>query len=124
MRVIDGAANTRTGGSHHDDRHVESAGAGPTLIACDLQKVDDVEGVVGELDFEDRFAAAVGDSHRRADQSALVERGIPRGSQTLRGGEDAAERRADVFAEDVGYAEIRLAVVEGQPNCLNESRHA
>ena len=34
--------------------------------------------------------------------------------QPLRGGEDAAQRRADVFAEDVGDAEVLFAVVKRQ----------
>ena len=43
--------------------------------------------------------------------------------QTLRGGEDAAERRPDIFAEDIGDAEMFFAVVEGQANGLNEGGH-
>ena len=43
--------------------------------------------------------------------------------QALRGGEHAAERRADVLAEDVGDAEVLLAVVQGQADGLNQRRH-
>ena len=60
-------------------RHVEVAAAGPALVAGDLEHVDDVEGVVAELDLADRPAAGVGDAHRGADDAALVERRVPRG---------------------------------------------
>ncbi len=43
--------------------------------------------------------------------------------QALRGGEDAAQRRADVFAEDIGHAEMRLAVVQRQTDGLNQGGH-
>jgi len=44
--------------------------------------------------------------------------------QALRRGEDAAQRRADVFAEHVGDAEMLLAVVEGETDGLNECGHS
>ena len=113
----------RAGRRHHDDRHVVVAGAGPALIAGDFEQIDGVEAVIAELDFADRPAAGVGDAHRRADDAALVERRVPGGAQPLRGGEDAAERRPDVFAEDVGDAEMRFAVVQSQANGLNERGH-
>ena len=43
--------------------------------------------------------------------------------QALRGGEDAAQRRADVLAEDVGDAEVLLAVVQGHADGLDHRRH-
>ena len=112
--MIQAAADAGAGRRHHDDRHVEVAGAGPALVAGDLEQVDGVEAVVAELDLADRPAAGVGDAHGRADDAALVERRVPGGLEPLRGGEDAAQRRADVLAEDVGDAEVLLAVVQGQ----------
>ena len=106
-----------------DHRHVVVAGAGPALVAGDLEQVDGVEAVVAELDLADGPAAGVGDAHRRADDAALVERRVPGGLEPLRGGEDAAQRRADVLAEDVGDAEVRLAVVQGHADGLNHGRH-
>ena len=44
--------------------------------------------------------------------------------QPLRGGEDAAQRRADVLAEDVGDAQMLFAVVQCQANGLNQCGHA
>ena len=38
-------------------------------------------------------------------------------------GEDAAERRADVLAEDVGDAEVLLADVERHADGLDHRRH-
>ena len=54
---------------------------------------------------------------------ALVERRVPRGLQSLRRREDATERRAHVFAEDVGHAETLFAHVERHANCLHHRGH-
>ena len=99
-------------------------GAGPALIAGHLEQVDGVEAVVAELDLADGPAAGVGDAHGRADDAALVERRVPGGLQPLRGGEDAAQRRADVLAEDVGHAEVLLAVVQRQADGLDQRGHS
>src|SRR5207244_3873909 len=84
---------------------------------------DHVEPVVAELDLADRPAAGVGDAHGRADDAAFVEWGVPGGAEALGGGEDAAERRADVLAEHVGDAEVVFAVVQGEADGLDEGGH-
>src|SRR5205807_143506 len=68
-------------------------------------------------------AARIGDAHRHADNAAFVERRVPRRLESLRGGENTTQRRPDVFPEDVGDAEVRLAVMESQTNSLNECCH-
>src|SRR5436309_1031656 len=65
----------------------------------------------------------VGDAHRRAQDPAFVERGVPRGLQPLRGGEHAAKRRPDVLTENIGDAEMLFTVMKRQANGLNKCRH-
>src|SRR5262249_32979511 len=124
MRMIQAAADAGAGRRHDDNRHVVVAVAGPALVAGDLEQVDGVEAVVAELDFGNRPAAGIGDAHGGTDDAAFIERRVPRGAQPLRGGEDAAQRRADILAEDVGDAEVLLTVVQCHANSLNESGHA
>src|ERR1019366_7722 len=108
---------------HHHHRQFILAGPGPALIAGYFKEVNYVEAVIAELDFGDRPAAGIGDAHGRADDSALVQRRIPGGFQTLRRGENAAQRWADVLSENVGDAEVFLAVVESEANGLHEGGH-
>ena len=123
MRVIEAAADAASGRGHHDHRQGEVARAGPALVAGDLEQVDGVEAVVAELDLGDGASAGVGDAHGHADDAAFIEGAVPGGAQPLSGGEDAAERRADVLAEDVGDSEMFLAVVQRHSNGLNQRRH-
>jgi len=111
-------------GRHDHHRQLETAGPGPALVAGHFEEVNCVETVVAELDLGHGPAAGVGDAHGAADDAALVERRIPGGLQPLRGGEDAAQRRADVLAEDVGDAEVFLAVVQGEADGLYQGGHA
>ena len=121
--MVEAAADAGAARRHHHHRQVVVAGAGPALVAGHLEQVDGVEAVVAELDLGDGPAAGVGDAHGRADDAALVERRVPGGLEPLRGGEDAAQRRADVLAEDVGDAEVLLAVVQRQANGLDQRGH-
>ena len=121
--MVEAAADAGAVGRHDDDGHVVAAGGGPALVAGQLQHVERIEGVVAELDFADGPAAGVGDAHRGAEDAAFVERGIPGGLEPLRGGEDAAERRADVLAEHIGDAEMRLAVMQRHADGLDECGH-
>src|SRR5437762_2101165 len=105
--MVQAAADAGAARRHEDDRHVELTVARPALVAGHLQQVDGVEAVVAELNLGHRPAARVGDTHGGADDAALVERGVPGGLEALRGGEDAAQRRADILTENVGYAEVR-----------------
>ena len=121
--MVEAAADAGAARRHHHHRQFVLAGPGPALVAGDFEEVDGVEAVVAELDLGHGPAAGVGDAHGRADDAALVERRVPGGLEALRGGEDAAQRRADVLAEDVGDAEVLLAVVEGEANGLYERGH-
>ena len=121
--MIQAAANAGARRRHEHDGHVEMPGPGPALIAGHLQQIDGVEAVVAELNLADRPAAGVGDAHGHADDAAFIERRIPGGLEPLRGREDAAQRRADVLAEDVGHAQVGFAIVQRQTNRLNESGH-
>ncbi len=121
--MVEAAADAGTARRHHHHRQIVLAGARPALVAGHFEEVDGIESVVAELDLGHGPAAGVGDAHRRADDAALVERRVPRSFQTLRGGEDAAQRRADILAEHVGDAEVFLAVVEGEANGLNQRGH-
>src|SRR5258708_1221539 len=97
--------------------------AGPALIAGNFEQVEGVEAVIAELDFGDRPAAGVGDTHGRADDAALIKRRVPRRFQSLRGSEYTAERGSDVFTKDVRHTQMRFTVVQGQADGLNESCH-
>src|SRR5207245_4599729 len=108
VRVVEAAADAGAGRRHDDHRQLELPRPGPALVAGHLEQVDGVEAVVAELDLGDGPAAGVGDAHGAADNAALVQGRVPGGLQSLRGGEDAAQRRADVLAEDVGDAEVLL----------------
>ncbi len=81
------------------------------------------EPVIAELDFANRLAAGISNAHRGGNDAAFVERRIPGGAQALSGGENAAQRRADIFAEDVGDAEVLFAVVQGHANGLDHRCH-
>ena len=121
--MVEAAADAGAARRHHHHRQLVLARAGPALVAGHFEEVDGVESVVAELDLGDGPAAGVGDAHRRADDAALVERRVPGRLESLRGGEDAAQRRADVLAEHVGDAEVFLAVVQGEADGLNERGH-
>jgi hypothetical protein len=75
------------------------------------------------LNFRDRFLARECEADGGADNAALVERRVPGRLETLRAGEDAAERWPDVFAEDVGDAEAGFADVERHADRLDHRRH-
>ena len=99
------------------------AGAGPALVAGHLEQVDGVEAVVAELNFANRPAAGVRDPHGGADDPAFVQRRIPGGPESLCGGENSAQRRTDIFAEDIGHAQMLLTIVKSHANSLDERRH-
>ena len=121
--MIEAAANAGAGRRHDHDRHVEVARARPALVTRDLEQIDGVEAVIAELNLGDRPASRVGDAHGGADDAALIERRVPRRVQPLRRREHAAQRWADVFAEDVGHAEVRFTVVQRHASGLNEGGH-
>src|SRR5262245_15441682 len=99
--MIETSPNSGAAGHHDHDGHVEVPGPGPSLISCDFKEVDRVEGIITELNLGYRTASRIGDAHGRADDTPLVERRVPGGFQALGGCEDAAQRRPDIFAEDV-----------------------
>ena len=121
--MIDAAADAGARGNHHHDGHLKRPGAGPADVPGKLEQIDDVEGVIAKLNFEHRLGARQGESHRRPDNSPFVQGGVPGGFQSLGGGEDAAKRRPDILAEDVGHAQVGFAVVEGHPHGLDQRRH-
>src|SRR5690606_32092191 len=79
---------------HHHHRQMPVAVGRPAGVARQLEQVDGVEDVVGELDLRHRALARHGEAHRRGDDPALVEGRVPGGLQALGAGEDAAQRRA------------------------------
>src|SRR5207248_8139582 len=124
MRVVDAAADARPDGRHDGDRAVPGSVRGPVLHARKLEQIDGIERVVAELDLRDVAAAGEPEADAGAYHPTLVERRVPRRLQALRRSEGAAERRADVLAEDVGDAMALLADVQGHPDRLHHVAHS
>ena len=121
--MVETTADARPARRHEDEGHVPFAGAGPALIAGHLEQIDHVEAVIAELDFADRPAAGVSDPHGGADDAPFIKRRVPRSFEPLRRRENAAERWTDVFAKDIGDAQMRLAVMKRQADCLYDCCH-
>src|SRR5262249_60279653 len=88
-----------------------------------LGRAGGVEAELEDLNSPPRPTAGVRDPHRHADDAALVERRVPGGLEPLRRGEDTPERRPDILAEDIGDAEVLLAIMKGHANGLDEGGH-
>ena len=123
MRVVDAAVDAGADGRHQHHRQVPIAVARPEHRARELEKVDRVEDVVAELNLGDRLLPREREADRGADDPALVERRVPRRLQALCLREHAAERRADVLAENVGHAEALFTHVERHADRLDHRRH-